>query len=94
VKGQLAGVQVTADGQTVPRGGGGKPGPGVSAVALGALPAERISQRLVSFRSIFAASAQVAFVPAASVSMKDDATLSTYAWPRPSRSSRSCVQLP
>ena len=37
VKGQLAGLQVAADQQAVPRGGGADPGPGVPAVALGPL---------------------------------------------------------
>src|SRR5207245_9294500 len=36
VKGQLAGGQVAADEQVVTRGGGGQPGPGVPALALGA----------------------------------------------------------
>jgi hypothetical protein len=34
VEGQLAGLQVTADRQRVPRRGGGEPGPGVSPLAL------------------------------------------------------------
>ena len=37
VKGQLAGLQVAADQQVMPRGGGGDPRPGVPALALGAL---------------------------------------------------------
>ena len=58
------------------------------------LPAERTSQRRLSFSSALTASAQVIFVPAASVSMKLDGTRSTYAWPSASKCSRSCVQLP
>ena len=38
VKGQLAGLEVAADEQVVPRGGGGQPRPGIPALALGALP--------------------------------------------------------
>ena len=37
VKGQLAGLQVAADQQVMARRGGGDPGPGVPALALGAL---------------------------------------------------------
>ena len=56
------------------------------------LPAERTSQRRLSFSSALTASAQVIFV-AASVSMKSDGTRSTYAWPR-LRSAAQLVQLP
>jgi len=58
------------------------------------LPAERTSQRRLSFSSALTASAQVIFVPAARVRVKFDGTRSTYAWPRFSKNSRSCVQLP
>jgi hypothetical protein len=58
------------------------------------LPAERTSQARLPFSSFFTASAQVILVPGATVSMKDDATRSTYACPRPSRNWRSSVQLP
>ena len=44
---------------------------------LDPLPAERTSQRRVSFSSFFTASAQVIVVPAASVTVKDEATRST-----------------
>jgi hypothetical protein len=57
-------------------------------------PAERTSQRRLSFSSAVTASAQVSFVPAARVSMKSDGTRSTYAWPLASKNSRSWVQLP
>ena len=38
MEGQLAGLQVAADQQAVPRGRGGDPGPGVPAIALRSLP--------------------------------------------------------
>ena len=57
-------------------------------------PAERISQRRLSFSSALTASAQVSLVPAARVRVKFDGTRSTYAWPQVSKNSRSCVQLP
>ena len=57
-------------------------------------PAERISRRRLCLSSVLTASAQVSFVPAASVSMKFDGTRSTYAWPVASKCSRSWVQLP
>ena len=41
------------------------------------LPAERTSQRRLCFSSAWTASAQVSFVPAASVKVKFDATRST-----------------
>jgi len=58
------------------------------------LPAERTSQRRLSFSGVLTASAQVSFVPAASVSTKFDGTRSTYAWRSASKCSRSWVQLP
>ena len=45
------------------------------------LPAERVSQLRGCFSSTRAASAQLSFVPAATVIMKFDGTRSTYAWP-------------
>jgi hypothetical protein len=56
------------------------------------LPAERTSQRRLSFSSVLTASAQVIFVPAANVIMKFDGTRSTYAWRSASKCSRSWVQ--
>ena len=53
------------------------------------LPAERTSRRFLSPSSFFTASAQVTLVPPASVSVKEDATRSTYACPRSSRNSRN-----
>ena len=52
-------------------------------------PAERTSQRRLCLSSALTASAQVIFVPAASVSMKFDGTRSTYAWSSASKCSRS-----
>ena len=52
-------------------------------------PAERTSQRRLSFSSVVTASAQVSVVPAARVSVKFDGTRSTYAWPLASKNSRS-----
>jgi hypothetical protein len=44
---------------------------------LDPLPAERTSRPLLPFVSFFTASAQVILVPAASATVKDDATRST-----------------
>jgi hypothetical protein len=57
-------------------------------------PAERASQRRGCFSSVWTASAQVIFVPAASVRVKFDGTRSTYACPWAWKCSRSSVQLP
>jgi hypothetical protein len=52
-------------------------------------PAERTSHDRLSFSSVFTACAQVSFAPPASVTVKFEATRSTYAWPRDSRYPRS-----
>src|SRR5712692_1578791 len=57
-------------------------------------PAERTSHPFPSLSSRFTAWAQVSFIPSASVTVKFEATRSTYACPRASRNSRSWVLLP
>ena len=57
-------------------------------------PAERTSHDRLPFSSVFTARAQVSFVPPASVTVKFEATRSTYAWLRDSRYPRSSVQAP
>jgi len=85
---------VAADEQVVARAGGGEPGPGIPALALGAAARGADLQRRLCFSSAVTACAQVIFVPAARVRVKSGGTRSTYAWPSASKNSRSCVQLP
>jgi hypothetical protein len=61
---------------------------------LDLLPANRISQCRSCFSSALAVSAHVSSLPAASVSVKSDATRRTDARLSPSRNWRSRVQLP
>ena len=57
-------------------------------------PAERTSHDRLSVSGVLTACAQVSFVPPASVTVKFEATRSTYASPPASRYSRSSVLAP
>ena len=76
MKGQFTGLEVAADQQAVPRGGGSQPRPGIPALALGTLPGGA-DLGCLRASSWLAASAQVNLLPLARVRRKVRGTRST-----------------